>query len=153
MKLAIGITALVVAVAAAVLLTRLPARTHLTTNQTIAATHTNEPDDLAALKLQAECMYRVLTTIPGVKEPKLGMSTRESQLWDVPFVEYLGTWEGGVISVRFNAIKAYVTDYTGYSFVFGFVGRVPPGFDESLLHTVMQAWKTSCHTRAYTEVN
>jgi len=152
MKLAIGVTAVVVAVAAAVLPTRFRAPAH-PTNQTIAATRTNEPDEVTALKLQADCMYGVLTTIPGVKEPKLGTATRTSELWDVPFLQYLGTWDGGIIPVRFEVRKAYLPDYSGYSFVFGFVGRVPPGSDESLLYTVMQAWKTSCHTRAYTEVN
>ena|SRR5689334_6401536 len=152
MKLAIGLTAVVVAVAAAVLLARFPAPSRLT-GQTIATTRIPQPDGPAALKLQADCMYRVLTTIPGVKEPKLGTSTRTTELWDLPFVEYLGTAEGHVIHVRFEARKAYLPDYSGYSFVFGFVGREPPDFDESLLSTVMQAWKTSCHTRAYTEVN
>jgi hypothetical protein len=143
----IVVTAVVVGVAAALLVVRFPAPSHLIGKS--IATHAPEPDAPIALKQQAACMLRVLTVIPKVKEPKLG--TRTSEGWKHPFLEYIATWDNGFFPIRFEARKSY-GDYKGYSLVTAFV-TPPPDFDESLMESIIQAWKTTCDARIFVEIN
>jgi hypothetical protein len=65
------------------------------------------------LEQTAECMFKVLQTMPDVSEPKLGVNTSEG--WTHPFLEYRAAEAlSGVTPIRFNAKK---TDRGGYWFL------------------------------------
>jgi hypothetical protein len=114
-----------------------------------------------ALTQRADCMYRVLATIPGVHQPREGRVT--SNGWNHPFLEYSATIypyleRGGatirVYPMRFEAQRdGRNHDEYWYWFLGSFAGPIPPGFDMAQMESIMRKWKGLCHVVAEIEVN
>ena len=126
-----------------------------------SAAITDVTDIPIALKQRADCMYRVLTTIPGVHQPRQGRVT--SNEWTHPFLEYSATinpyleYGGATIRVypmRFEAQRdGRNHDEYWYWFLGSFAGPIPPGFDIDQMESIMRQWKGLCHVVAEIEVN
>jgi hypothetical protein len=94
------------------------------------------------LKRPAECMFKVLKTVPGVSEPRLDNATGDG--WTHPFLEYRAA-EGSqwVEPTRFDAQKNAAG---GFSFV-GILPGVGP-LDTHVTNVVVEQWKTQCGVEA-----
>ena|ERR1700723_393968 len=94
------------------------------------------------LKQTAECMLKVLKTVPGVSEPRLDNAT--SGGWTHPFLEYRAA-EGShwVQPTRFDAQK---TTAGSFSFVGILPGMGP--IDTHVTNVVVEQWKARCGVEA-----
>jgi hypothetical protein len=109
----------------------------------------NQTSDVPhALKQSAECMLKVLKTVLGVSEPKLGYATSEG--WNHPFLEYRAeernSWGK---PMRFEAQKKVIPHQ--YWFLAITSGRVLPDIGHVDIHVteaVMQQWKAQCNVDA-----
>jgi hypothetical protein len=110
----------------------------------------------AALKEQAECMYHVLTKLPGVTKPNMGYVTSEQLIgqghWKHPFVEYLAMQINSAYPRRFEAWKPD-PGHKGYWFHTWFAGPVHPGFDMHLMESIIETWKAKCHADVEWEID
>ena len=96
------------------------------------------------LKHSAECMYDVLKSMPGIREPRLGYVTREG--WTHPFLEYraeeTNSW------VQPTHFEAKRNDLGLYSFMALVPGMIDPRVGHLDIHVtdaVVEKWKAQCH--------
>jgi len=96
------------------------------------------------LKQPTECMYEVLKTMPGVREPKIGYVTREG--WTHPFLEYraeeTNSW---VQPTHFEAKRDDKDRYWFEALVPGIIDPRVGHFDIHVTDAVVEHWKTQCH--------
>jgi hypothetical protein len=102
-----------------------------------------QPSDVPQpLEQTAECMFRVLQTMPEVSEPKLGVTTSEG--WAHPFLEYRAAEAlSRTTPIRFSAKKA---DCGGYWFLAVKSGLGAP--ESHVTGAVLQKWKAQCSADA-----
>jgi hypothetical protein len=110
---------------------------------TCAATLAHAQQDVvpASVRENAECMFKVLQTIPGVSAPELGYV--ESQGWRHPFLEYRAAEENSWVQpFHFEARK----NANGSVSFFGILpGIGPPGhLDNHVTDTILEKWRTQC---------
>jgi hypothetical protein len=96
----------------------------------------------ARLKQTTECMLKVLKTVPGVSEPRLGNAT--SSGWTHPFLEYRAAedshWEQ---PTRFDAQKSDDGRFWFMSMLPG-MGTI----DTHVTDVVVLKWKAQCTVEA-----
>ena len=89
-------------------------------------------------------MYKVLKTVPGVSEPKLGYVT--SGGWTHPFLEYRAAESNSWVQpTRFEVRKGRDGKYYFLAYL---PGQVPPDIvylDNHVTDAVMQKWRTQCN--------
>ena len=114
---------------------------------TAASAHAETTEIPPSLKRDAECMYKVLKTVPGVTEPKLGYETSDG--WTHPFLEYraaeANSWGG---PMRFHAKKP---DNGKFWFLAITPGRILPAVGHVDIHVtdaVVDKWKAQCRVDA-----
>jgi hypothetical protein len=94
------------------------------------------------LEQTAECMLKVLKTVPGVSEPRLGNATTGG--WTHPFLEYRAAEESRWIQpTRFDVQKPD----DGHILFMGTLPGVGP-LDTHVTDVVVQQWKLQCGVAA-----
>ena len=157
--LAVTVGVLVAVVAAWVLIATFSAsRGHVDKPSAVVPAETDIP---IALQRRVDCMYEVLTTTPGIREPRQGRVT--SSGWSHPFLEYSATinpyvdHSGATIrayTMRFEAQRnGRNHDEYWYWFLHSFGGPPPPGLDGGPTELLMRNWKGHCHVDAEIEIN
>jgi hypothetical protein len=94
------------------------------------------------LKQTTECMLKVLRTVPGVSEPRIGNSTSDG--WTHPYLEYRAAedshWEQ---PTRFDVQKSHDGRFRFMAVLPG-VG----GIDIHVTNNVVKEWKERCGVEA-----
>jgi hypothetical protein len=107
-------------------------------------------DASVSLRKSADCMYEILTTTPGVREPKLSYATREG--WTHPVLEYraeeTNRW---VQPTHFEAKKRDDDRYYFFARVPGIIDPAVGHFDIHVTDAVVEKWKTQCHAEVVVE--
>ncbi len=100
------------------------------------------PDVSAPLKQHAECMYKVLKTMPGVSEPKIGYVTREG--WTHPFLEYRAEETNRWVQPTHFEARADNEKYWFEALVPGIIDPRVGHIDIHVTDAVVERWKTQC---------
>ncbi len=91
-------------------------------------------------------MYKVLKTVPGVSEPKVGYVTSDG--WTHPFIQYRAAEQDSWLEpTRFDVKRS---DHHKYHFLAILPGMVPPGgrLDLHVTEAVTQKWRSECSVDA-----
>jgi hypothetical protein len=126
---------------------------------TLASAHATTVGMAPQLRKDAECMFRVLKTVPGVDHVKLGASSYQN--WIHPYLEYRATADetGYRQVIRYDAERACTVDNPhnccstadrDYCFVAILSGLTASGTEPSDWGTrdIDRKWKSACGVTA-----